>query len=336
MATEEKLEATQGGMNMSTKTAALKADKKKTGWFSNIRYDLKNNKALCLLCLPMIIWFLVFAYTPLVYLVVAFKKYSAVAGLWGSEWVGLKNFEAFFGSTNFLNVTYNTVVLNAMFIVATMFFSIIIAIAISEIHGKIYKKTVQSVVILPHFISWTVIALLCESLLKTNNGFVNNIIVSLGGKKINFFQNASVWPTLLTILRVWQGAGYGSIVYLATITGIDQSIYEAARIDGASRAQCIWYITLPVLRTTAMLLFIMNVGKIFNGDFGMIYNLVGSNTLLYKTTDVIDTYVYRMLVESTNIGQSTAVSLWQSVMGLLIVLGTNALARKVEPDSALF
>ena len=115
-------------MSMSTKTAALKADKKKTGWFSNIRYDLKNNKALCLLCLPMIIWFLIFAYTPLVYLVVAFKKYSAVAGLWGSEWVGLKNFEAFFGSTNFLNVTYNTVVLNAMFIVATMFFSIIIAI----------------------------------------------------------------------------------------------------------------------------------------------------------------------------------------------------------------
>ena len=333
---EENLEATQGGMSMSTKTAALKADKKKTGWFSNIRYDLKNNKALCLLCLPMIIWFLIFAYTPLVYLVVAFKKYSAVAGLWGSEWVGLKNFEAFVGSTSFLNVTYNTVVLNAMFIVATMFFSIIIAIAISEIHGKMYKKSVQSVVILPHFISWTVIALLCESLLKTNNGFVNNIIVSLGGKKINFFQNASVWPSLLTILRVWQGAGYGSIVYLATITGIDQSIYEAARIDGASRAQCIWYITLPVLRTTAVLLFIMSVGKIFNGDFGMIYNLVGSNTLLYKTTDVIDTYVYRMLVESTNIGQSTAVSLWQSLMGLLIVLGTNALARKVEPDSALF
>ncbi len=314
----------------------MKTGRKKREWFGNIRYDLRNNKALCLLCLPMIIWFLIFAYIPLVYLVVAFKKYSAVAGLWGSEWVGMKNFEAFFGSTNFVNVTYNTVVLNAMFIVATMFFSIIIAIAISEIHGKIYKKTVQSVVILPHFISWTVIALLCESLLKTNNGFVNNMIVSLGGKKINFFQNAGVWPTLLTILRVWQGAGYGSIVYLATITGIDQSIYEAARIDGASRAQSIWYITLPVLRTTAMLLFIMSVGKIFNGDFGMIYNLVGSNTLLYKTTDVIDTYVYRMLVESTNIGQSTAVSLWQSVMGLLIVLGTNALARKVEPDSALF
>ncbi len=317
-------------------TTAAKPRKKKSGLISNLRYDLRNNTALCLLCLPVILWFLVFAYTPLLYLLVAFKKYSAVAGLWGSEWVGMKNFEAFFGSSNFINVTRNTLVLNALFIVTTMLFSILIAIAISELRGKVYKKAVQSVVILPHFISWTVIALLCESLLKTNNGFVNNIIVSLGGKKINFFQNADIWPVLLTVLRVWQGAGYGSIVYLATITGIDQSIYEAARIDGASRAQSIWYITLPVLRTTAVLLFIMSVGKIFNGDFGMIYNLVGTNTLLYRSTDVIDTYVYRMLVESTNIGQSTAVSLWQSVMGLLIVLGTNALARRVEPDSALF
>lgn len=317
-------------------TSVPAPQRKKTGWLANITYDLKQNPLLCLMCLPVIVWFIIFAYIPLVYLVVAFKKYSAVAGLWGSSWVGLKNFEAFFGSTNFISVTYNTVFLNALFILSTMLVSILIAIAISEVNNRYYKKTVQSIVILPHFISWTVIALLCESLLKTSNGFVNNLIVSMGGTKINFYQRPDIWPAVLTVLRVWQGAGYGSIVYLATITGIDQSIYEAARIDGASRGQCIWYITLPVLRTTAMLLLIMNVGKIFNGDFGMIYNLVGSNSLLYKTTDVIDTYVYRMLVESTNIGQSTAVSLWQSVMGLVIVLATNALTRKVEPDAALF
>ena len=322
-------------MSMS-KTAPAKRKKQQYGFFANLRYDLRHNPQLCLMVLPIIIWFCIFCYTPLVYLVVAFKKYSSVAGLWGSEWVGMKNFEAFFGSTNFLNVTYNTIFLNALFIVASMFFSILIAIAISEVKNKWFKKITQSVVILPHFISWTVIALLCESLLKTSNGFVNNIIIALGGTKINFYQRADIWPLLLTILRVWQGAGYGSIVYLATITGIDQSIYEAATIDGASHIQSIRYITLPSLKATAILLFIMSVGKIFNGDFGMIYNLVGTNTLLYKTTDVIDTYVYRMLVESTNIGQSTAVSLWQSIMGLIIVLGTNALARKVEPDSALF
>ena len=313
------------------------ADKpRKTGLIANLVYDIRHNPLLCVMCLPVIAWFIIFAYIPLVYLLVAFKRYSAIAGLWGSEWVGMKNFEAFFGSTNFINVTYNTVVLNVMFIFSTMFVSILIAIAISEINNRYYKKAVQSIVILPHFISWTVIALLCESLLKTSNGFVNNLIISMGGTKMRLIAIPLLLYGVLTLLRVWQGADYGSIVYLATITGIDQSIYEAARIDGASRAQCIWYITLPVLRTTAMLLMIMNVGKIFNGDFGMIYNLVGSNSLLYKTTDVIDTYVYRMLVESTNIGQSTAVSLWQSIMGLVIVLCTNALARKVEPDSALF
>ena len=319
-----------------TKPAPTGKKQQKYGLIANLRYDLRHNPQLCLMVLPIIIWFCIFCYTPLIYLIVAFKKYSSVAGLWGSEWVGMKNFEAFFGSTNFINVTYNTIFLNALFILASMFFSILIAIAISEVKNKWFKKITQSVVILPHFISWTVIALLCESLLKTSNGFVNNIIVGLGGTKINFYQRAEIWPLLLTILRVWQGAGYGSIVYLATITGIDQSIYEAATIDGASHIQSIRYITLPSLKATAILLFIMSVGKIFNGDFGMIYNLVGTNTLLYKTTDVIDTYVYRMLVESTNIGQSTAVSLWQSIMGLLIVLGTNALARKVEPDSALF
>lgn len=304
--------------------------------FDGLRYDLKHNKSLWLMCLPMCVWFVVFSYIPLVFLIAAFKKYSAVQGLFGSEWVGLKNFEAFFGSSNFITVTYNTVFLNLLFIVSSMCMSILIALAISEVNNKVFKKVTQSVVILPHFISWTVVALLCESLLKTQNGFVNNIIVSMGGTKINFFQRADVWPGLLTLLRIWQGAGYGSIVYLATITGIDQSVYEAARIDGATRLQSIWYITLPVLRTTAVLMFIMSIGKIFNGDFGMIYNLVGSNSMLYKTTDVIDTYVYRMLVESTNIGQSMAVSLWQSVMGLLIVLATNALARRLEPDAALF
>lgn len=318
---------------MSNPTAKAHAKPQR---FAGLRYDLKHNTSLCMMCLPMIVWFIIFSYIPLVFLIAAFKKYSAVQGLFGSEWVGMKNFQAFFGSSNFITVTYNTVFLNILFIVSSMLVSILLALAISEVQNKVFKKVTQSVVILPHFISWTVIALLCESLLKTQNGFVNNIIVSMGGSKINFYQRADVWPALLTVLRIWQGAGYGSIVYLATITGIDQSIYEAARIDGATRLQSIWYITIPVLRTTAVLMFIMSIGKIFNGDFGMIYNLVGSNSMLYKTTDVIDTYVYRMLVESTNIGQSMAVSLWQSVMGLVIVMATNALARKVEPDAALF
>ena len=310
--------------------------KKKENFFTNLAYDIKHNPYLCLLALPTVIWFCIFSYAPLVYLLVSFKKYSAVKGLWGSEWVGLKNFQAFFGSRSFFTVTYNTLFLNALFIIFSMLTSILIAIALSEVSSRIFKKATQSIVILPHFISWTVVALLCEALLKTNNGFINNIITSLGFKRINFYQNADVWPALLTFLKVWQGAGYGSIVYLATITGLDQEMYEAARVDGATRGQCIRYLTLPLLRTTAVMLFIMSIGKIFNGDFGMIYNLVLNNTMLYRTTDVIDTYVYRMLMESTNIGQSSAVSLYQSIMGFVIVMGTNALTRKIDPDSALF
>ncbi len=318
------------------KSGAKRSKRKKGGILAGIAYDIRHNPYLCLLCLPAIIWFCIFAYSPLVYLLTAFKRYQASKGLWASDWVGLKNFEAFFGSDAFFRVTFNTIFLNALFIVVTMIFSILIAIALSEVGNRLFKKVTQSIVILPHFISWTVIALLCEALLRTQNGFFNNILVSLGMEKINFYQNADVWPALLVILRVWQGAGYGSIVYLATIAGLDQEMFEAARVDGATRGQCIRFLTLPLLKSTAIMLFIMNVGKIFNGDFGMIFNLVGTNSMLYRTTDVIDTYVYRMLMDSTNIGQSAAVSFYQSVMGLIIVLGTNALTKKLDPDSALF
>lgn len=318
------------------KKTKLKMKKKGAGFFKDLAYDIKHNSCLCILCLPTIIWYLVFCYGPLVYLLVAFQDYSPTKGLWGSEWVGLSNFKAFFGSTNFFNVTYNTIFLNALFITTGMIVSIFIAIALSEVSGRMFKKVTQSIVILPHFISWTVIALLCEALLKTQNGFVNNIINSLGFESINFYQNADLWPALLTFLKIWQGAGYGSIVYLAAITGFDQEMYEAARVDGATRGQCIRYLTLPLLKTTAVMLFIMNIGKIFNGDFGMIYNLVGGNSMLYRTTDVIDTYTYRMLVESTNVGQSSAVGLYQSIMGFAIVLFSNWVTKKVEPDSAMF
>ena len=310
--------------------------RKDAGLIAGIKYDIKHNPYLCLLCVPTIIWFIIFAYAPLVYLLVAFKKYSATAGLWGSEWVGFKNFKAFFGSNSFYNVTFNTISLIALFIIATMFFSILIAIALSEISGKYFKKTTQSIVILPHFISWTVIAMLCEALLKTNNGFVNNILVALGFERINFYQNADVWPALLTILRIWQGAGYGSIVYLAAITGFDQEMYEAARVDGATRGQCIRYLTLPLLKTTAIMLFIMNIGKIFNGDFGMIYNLVGTNSMLYRTTDVIDTYVTRSMLTLQEFGMTSAAGLYQSGVSFVLVLIANYIVKKAEPDYALF
>lgn len=304
--------------------------------FKNLRFDMKRNKFLVFLCVPAVIWFCIFAYAPLCGLVVAFQKYSPARGIWGSEFVGLKNFKFFFGSQSFFQVTFNTLFLNALFIIATMVSSILIALAISEVSNRWFKKVSQSVILLPHFISWTVVALLMEAFIKTDGGIVNKLLLSLGLDVIPFYQSPKVWPFLLTLLRVWQGAGYGSIVYLAAITGLDQEMYEAARVDGASRFQRIRYLTLPLLKTTAILLFIMSVGKIFNGDFGMIYTLVGNNSVLYPTTDVIDTYVYRQLVEANNMGMSSAVGLYQSIMGFIMVMITNYITKKADPESALF
>lgn len=302
----------------------------------NFRYDLKNNRGLLGLTLPAILWFIIFAYLPMLGLIIAFEKYSPARGIFGSQFVGLDNFKFFFGSQDFIRVTFNTLFLNALFILATNFMAILMAIALSEVKNRYFKKVSQSVIILPHFISWTVVALLIEAFLKTEGGFVNGILANFGIAPIKFMQTPGLWPAILTILRVWQGAGYSSIVYLAAITGFDQSMYEAARVDGASRWQCITRITLPLLRPTIVLLLLMAVGKIFNGDFGMVYALVGSNTLLYPTTDIIDTYVYRQLMEQSNMGMSSAVGLWQSVMGFIMVMIMNKITKKIDSDSALF
>lgn len=306
------------------------------GLVANFRYDLKNNKGLLGLTLPAVAWFLVFAYAPMLGLVIAFQKYSPAKGIFGSEFVFLDNFRFFFGSQDFVRVTVNTLVLNTLFILATNFVAILMAIALSEIKNKYFKKVSQSVIILPHFISRTVVALLIEAFLKTEGGFVNNILAAFGAEPIKFMQTPELWPAILTILRVWQGAGYSSIVYLAAITGFDQSMYEAARVDGATRLQCITRITLPLLRPTVVLLLLMAVGKIFNGDFGMVYAIVGNNTLLYPTTDIIDTYVYRQLMEQSNMGMSSAVGLWQSIMGFIMVVIMNKVTKKIDSDSALF
>lgn len=299
-------------------------------------FDLKHNKFLLLMLVPGVLFFVVFAYIPMIGIVIAFQKFSAAKGILGSKFVGFENFRFFLGSDDFFRVTFNTLFLNVIFILTSMFFSILIALLLSEVNNKWFKKGAQSIVILPHFISWAVIGLLAEALLSTETGFFNRILTTLGMQPVMFYQNAAIWPWLLAFFNIWQGAGFGSIVYLAAITGIDQGIYEAAKIDGATKLQCIRHITLPLLRTTAVLLLIMSVGKIFNGNFGMIYSLVGNNTLLYPTTDIIDTYVYRQLMELGDLGMSSAVALYQSVLGVIMVTVANKITRKLSPESAIF
>lgn len=301
----------------------------------NLMQDIKKNPWLYALCLPAILFFILFAYIPMAGLYIAFVDYRPLKGIWGSSFVGIQNFKAFFATNTWVTVTFNTLFLNALFIAATTIMSVAIAIMLSEISKKWVKKITQSIVILPHFMSWTIVSMLSVALLSAN-GVVNQLISIVGGKTIEFYNTPSVWSTILVCLRVWQGAGFGSIVYLATITGIDSSIYEAAAVDGASKTQCIFKITLPMLKNTIIMLTIMSVGKIFNGDFGMIYAMVGTNSILYPTTDVIDTYLFRQMLENPNMGQTAAVGLIQSILGFTFVVLCNKIANKWSPESALF
>lgn len=323
-------------MTSAEKKLALKeqkaADKKLR---PSLWTDIKRNPWLYALCLPAIVFFILFAYIPMAGLYIAFVDYRPMKGIWLSEFVGLENFKAFFATKDWITVTTNTLWLNVLFITFTTLTSVVIAIMLSEMGNKWVKKITQSIVILPHFMSWTIVAMLSTALLASN-GLVNQIIGAVGSAQINFTQEASVWPAVLVLLRIWQGAGFGSIVYLATITGIDSSLYEAAAVDGANRWQCITKITLPLLKSTIIMLTIMSVGKIFNGDFGMIYAMVGSNTMLYSTTDVIDTYLFRQLLDNPSMGQTAAVGFVQSILGCVFVIICNKTASKLSPESALF
>ena len=297
--------------------------------------ELWKNKLLYLMTLPAIVWVLIFSYYPMYGILIAFKKFSYKEGIWGSPWVGLSNFEFLFNYNGVGRIFTNTIFLNVLFLASTTILSIILALVFVEIKHKVYNKVVQTIAIFPHFVSWTVVAMFMSGLIG-GSGIITKWIVGAGGADPGFYNSAGWWPLILVLLRVWQGAGYGTIVYVAAITGFDQEMYEAARVDGATRLQQITKITMPLLKTTAIMLTIMGVGKIFSGDFGMIYALVGDNASLYPTTDVIDTFVYRALRQLNNLGMSTATSLFQSVVGLVLVFTTNMVTKKVEPDAAIF
>ncbi|MGN0163726.1 MAG: ABC transporter permease [Candidatus Ornithomonoglobus sp.] len=297
--------------------------------------DICRNKALVIMLVPVLIYFIIFHYIPLFGLYLAFVDFDVTKGILGSPFVGLENFRFFFESGEWIKITRNTLGLNILFLASGLVAQVAIAVMLSEIKSKPFKKIAQSVVILPHFISWAVVALFATAILASD-GYINQILAFFHVKPIDFYTDPSVWPVTLAIMKIWQGAGFGSIIYLATITGFDQEIYEAARVDGASRWQMIIKITIPLLKNTMIMLTIMSVGKIFYGDFGMIYAIVGNNTMLYPTTDVIDTYVYRALMQLGDMGMSAAVGFCQSVLGFIFVVGSNQLAKKFSPESAMF
>ena len=306
------------------------------GFGYKIRHHFHQYGMLHLMALPTVVWLALFAYWPMFGLIMAFEDYNVQDGFFGSEFVGLKNFEFLFQSQDAWVITRNTVLYNIAFIVLGNVCAMGLAIILSEMYFHKTAKVLQTIFILPNSLSITVIALIVYAFLAPTNGFVNAIIQNLGGTKVNWYVTPSIWPFLLVFINLWKGTGYSAVVYLASISGISNEYYEAAMLDGATKLQQIRYITIPNLRFILSIQLIMAVGGMFRGDIGLFYTVTMNNGALYPVTDVIDTYVYRSLTTSQSPGMSVAAGFYQSVVGLILILLSNWVVTKIDADSALF
>lgn len=298
--------------------------------------QFKRNRILLLMLVPAVTYFLLFSYLPMTGSIVAFKNYNFRDGIFGSPWVGFDNFKYFFISGQAWTVTRNTIFYNILFIVINTVLQMGLAILISEIGGKFFKKITQTAMFLPYFISWVVVGMIAYNFLNVEHGTINTLIAKLGGEKINFYGTTWVWPFILVFFSAWKNVGYGTVLYLAAIMGIDTEIYEAAQIDGANIFQRIFKVTIPCLVPTLIILTLLAVGNIFRGDFQMFYQLVGNNGPLFNATDVIDTFTFRSLIQSGEVGMSAAAGLYQSVFCFITIVFTNFLVKKYDPDYSLF
>ncbi len=300
--------------------------------------ELWKNRFLYMLGLPGVIWLIVFAYVPMSGHIIAFKNYRAPKGVFGSDWLPaddfFRNFEFFFDSGQWIEVTFNTLFLNFLFIVSEMFIALVIAVFLNEVRIMIFRRVSQSLVLLPFFISWLAVSVMFFALFNATDGLVNNLLIAIGGEDaaVGWYSTPQAWPGLLTGLHVWKTAGYSSIIFLAAITGIPEELYESAKIDGANKRQQIFYITLPLLKPTVIILLLLALGRVFYGNFEMIYSLVGENGLLFSTTNIIDTYTYRALRNLGNFGMTAAVGFYQAIMGLVAILFFNWLVKRIDPD----
>ena len=302
-----------------------------TFWQKVVRY-----KTLLLMCVPAVVFFFMFNYMPLPGIWVAFVKYNYRDGIFGSKFVGLQNFEFLATSGKLLDLTKNTILYNIAFILLGNFLAVFVAILPNEMQSKMFKKVSQTIMFLPYFISQVLVGILVFNLLNYDTGFVNGILTSLGLEKWQPYSDPNVWPVLLVIIYLWQQTGYNSVVYFASIMGIDGEMMEAAKVDGANGFQRIRYIILPSLKPTIVILLLFALGGIVKGNFGLFYNIVGTNPILYDTTDIIETYVYRATMTDFNFMTASAVGLYQSVIGFVIVMVVNYIVKKIEPDYSLF
>ena len=312
-------------MNVKTKTT----EKKKR------KFTVDELQDYSLLILPLLLIF-VFCYLPIFGIIIAFKDYRYDLGIFGSKWVGFDNFKYFFQSDSFLRITWNTLSMNFLFIVIGTAAAVIIAVLLFYLRSRKTTKVYQTMMITPHFVSWVVAAYILYAFLSPKYGLLNVLLNKFGMDKIDWYADAKYWPVIFVIASVWKKIGMDSVMYYAALMGIDATMFEAAEIDGAGKVKTFFYIIVPSLVPIISILTIMSIGGIFRADFGLFYQLPRNIGVLYKTTDVIDTFIFRTMREIGDMGMSSAVGLLQSFVGLILVLLTNHVSKKINPDNALF
>jgi putative aldouronate transport system permease protein len=308
---------------------------------SKIFRDLNRNKAFLLMVLPGAIWFLLFAYLPMPGVIIAFKEYRFGRGgffssIIESKWIGFQNFEFLFKAHDAYIITRNTVLYNLVFILLGLVVSVAMAILLNELRNKKLAKLFQTAMFMPYFLSWVIVSYFTFSFLSTDKGALNQILGYFGVDPISWYNEIAYWPYILVLMSLWKGVGYSSVIYLAAIAGIDKSYYEAAMIDGANKWQQIIRITIPMIKPMMIVLTILAIGGIFRADFGLFYQIPRESGTLFPVTNVIDTYVYRSLALSGDFGMSAAAGLYQSLVGLILVLSANKIVKKINADHALF
>ena len=305
-------------------------------WLTCEWKQFKKNFDLLLMTVPGAIYILVFSYLPMYGIALAFKNFKYNLGILGSPWVGLNNFKFMFMTDTAWRITRNTVVMNVLFIVIGMLAALVVALLLFEITRKWSVRVYQSVLIFPRLLSWVVIGYMFYGIMNPQYGLLNTLLQQLGMGRVDWYSKPELWPGILVIAYVWQSTGMGSVLYFATLMGIEKDYFDAAAMDGATKWQVTRYLTIPFLSPIMTLLLILAIGNIIRSDFGMFYTLTRDVPTIYSTTDVIDTYVFRALRSIGDTGMAAAAGLYQSVVGFILILITNMLVRKFAPDKSLF
>lgn len=319
-------------------SAGSKNKNKKKG-LAGFFQELYRHKVLYLMTAPALIFFVTFSYIPMLGIYYAFIDYDFSLGMLKSPFVGLKNFQYFISGgwdAPIVYLTRNTILYNVVFIFLGNVLQCFFAVLITTIGGKIFKRVAQSIMLLPHFVSYVIVGTICYNIFNSNYGVLNTALKAMGGEAVSVYLIDWVWPFIITVFYLWKGTGYGMVVYLAAIMGFDREMYEAAKIDGCNIFKEIRYITLPLLKPTFIMLVLFSLGGIMRGQFDLFYNLIQRNGQLFRLTDVLDTYIYRAMTVNFNLGTSTAAGLFQSVFGFVVVVTVNQMIRKKNPENALF